>query len=135
MNRFQSINSASLWSRYDNPIPTRCLAPIDFLKIPALAVFFFWDRKGISAGMAEAKAPDMKGRTVEALYVRVRYLEYQIVCPFVWIGSPSPASEFAPPPPWERGGGGGGPCSMYTDVHVSRKNKETLIFHIVKTGK
>jgi hypothetical protein len=21
--------------RYDNPIPTRCLAPIDFLKIPA----------------------------------------------------------------------------------------------------
>ncbi len=22
--------------RYDNPIPTRCLAPIDFLKIPAL---------------------------------------------------------------------------------------------------
>jgi hypothetical protein len=33
------INSASLCSmaaRYDNPIPTRCLAPIDFLKIPAL---------------------------------------------------------------------------------------------------
>jgi hypothetical protein len=40
MNRFQGINSASLSSlasRYDNPIPTRCLAPIDFLKIPALA--------------------------------------------------------------------------------------------------
>ncbi len=39
-NRFQGINSASLCSltgRYDNPIPTRCLAPIDFLKIPALA--------------------------------------------------------------------------------------------------
>jgi hypothetical protein len=34
-NRFQGINSASLYSRagrYDNPIPTRCLAPIDFLK-------------------------------------------------------------------------------------------------------
>ena len=33
------MNSASLCSlagRYDNPIPTRCLAPIDFLKIPAL---------------------------------------------------------------------------------------------------
>jgi hypothetical protein len=32
------MNSASLWSlagRYDNPIPTQCLAPIDFLKIPA----------------------------------------------------------------------------------------------------
>jgi hypothetical protein len=38
-NRCQGINSASLYSmagRYDNPIPTRCLAPIDFLKIPAL---------------------------------------------------------------------------------------------------
>jgi hypothetical protein len=38
-NRFQGINSASLCSlagRYDNPIPTRCLALIDFLKIPAL---------------------------------------------------------------------------------------------------
>jgi hypothetical protein len=33
------MNSASLCSlagRYDNPIPARCLAPIDFLKIPAL---------------------------------------------------------------------------------------------------
>jgi hypothetical protein len=38
-NGFQGMNSASLWSlagRYDNPIPTRCLAPIDCLKIPAL---------------------------------------------------------------------------------------------------
>jgi hypothetical protein len=38
-NRCQGIKSASLCSmagRYDNPIPTRCLAPIDFLKIPAL---------------------------------------------------------------------------------------------------
>ncbi len=26
----------SLAGRYDNPIPARCLAPIDFLKIPAL---------------------------------------------------------------------------------------------------
>ncbi len=33
------MNSASLCSlagRYDNLIPIRCLAPIDFLKIPAL---------------------------------------------------------------------------------------------------
>jgi hypothetical protein len=32
-NRFQGMNSASLYSlvgRYDNPVPTRCLAPIDF---------------------------------------------------------------------------------------------------------
>jgi hypothetical protein len=38
-NRFQGTNSASLCGlagRYDNPIPTRFLAPIDFLKIPAL---------------------------------------------------------------------------------------------------
>ncbi len=37
-NRFQGMNSARLCSlagRYDNPIPTLCLAPIDFLKIPA----------------------------------------------------------------------------------------------------
>jgi hypothetical protein len=35
------MNSASLCSlagRYDNPIPTRCLAPIDFLKIPPLVI-------------------------------------------------------------------------------------------------
>ncbi len=38
-NRFQGMNSASLCSlagRYNNPIPTRFLAPIDCLKIPAL---------------------------------------------------------------------------------------------------
>ncbi len=38
-NWFQGMNSASLCSlagRYDNPIPPRFLAPIDFLKIPAL---------------------------------------------------------------------------------------------------
>ena len=34
------MNSASLCSlagRYENPIPPQCLAPIDFLKIPALS--------------------------------------------------------------------------------------------------
>ncbi len=39
-NWFQGMNSGSLCSlagRYDNPIPPRFLAPIDFLKIPALA--------------------------------------------------------------------------------------------------
>ncbi len=37
-NRFQGITSASLCSpagQYDNPLPTRFLAPIDCLKIPA----------------------------------------------------------------------------------------------------
>jgi hypothetical protein len=41
-NWFQGMNSASLCSlagRYENPIPPRCLAPIDFIKIPALAHF------------------------------------------------------------------------------------------------
>jgi hypothetical protein len=39
MNRFQGFDSASLCSlagRYDNPVPSRFLAPIDCLKIPAL---------------------------------------------------------------------------------------------------
>ncbi len=38
-NWLQGMNSASLCSlagRYENPIPPRCLAPINFLKIPAL---------------------------------------------------------------------------------------------------
>ncbi len=37
-NWCQGMNSASLCSlagRYENPIPPQCLAPIDFLKIPA----------------------------------------------------------------------------------------------------
>ncbi len=39
---FQGMNSASICSlagRYNNPIPTRFLAPLDRLKIPALYVF------------------------------------------------------------------------------------------------
>jgi hypothetical protein len=38
-NQFPGLNSTSLCSlagRYDNPIPTRFLAPIECLKIPAL---------------------------------------------------------------------------------------------------
>ncbi len=40
-NWFQGMNSASLCSlagRYDNPIPPWFLAPLDFLKIPALYI-------------------------------------------------------------------------------------------------
>ncbi len=39
-NWFQGMNSASLCcpaGRYENPIPPRFLAPLDFLKISALA--------------------------------------------------------------------------------------------------
>ncbi len=34
--RMNSASLCSLAGRYDNPIPPRCLAPIGFLKIPAL---------------------------------------------------------------------------------------------------
>jgi hypothetical protein len=34
--RGQGIDSASLSGRYDNPVPTRFLAPIDCSKIPSL---------------------------------------------------------------------------------------------------
>ncbi len=34
-NQFQGMNSANLAGRYDNPLPSRFLAPIDCLKIPA----------------------------------------------------------------------------------------------------
>ncbi len=47
-NRFRGMNSASLGSlagRYDHPIPTRFLAPIDCLKIPALD----WEEGNTSA--------------------------------------------------------------------------------------
>ncbi len=43
-NRFQGINSASLCSlagRYDNPLLTRLIAPIDCLKIPARRQDFY----------------------------------------------------------------------------------------------
>ncbi len=41
MNPYQGTNSARLYTslagRYDNPIPSRFLAPIDCLKIPAMS--------------------------------------------------------------------------------------------------
>ncbi len=50
-NWFQGMNSASLCSLaggYDNPIPTRSLAPIDCLKIPALHATVWFDTKEIA---------------------------------------------------------------------------------------
>jgi hypothetical protein len=51
------MNSASLCSlagRYENPIPPRCLAPIDFLKIPAQQGFILGTRtKGGRGGWEE----------------------------------------------------------------------------------
>ncbi len=50
-NRFQGMNSASLCSlagRYDNPLPPRFLAPIDSLKISALAGRYGYKKRRIS---------------------------------------------------------------------------------------
>jgi hypothetical protein len=47
-NRFQGMNFASLCSlagRYDNPIPTLFLAPMDCLKFSALVVLAFKQKK------------------------------------------------------------------------------------------
>ncbi len=44
-NRFQGMNSASLSGlagRYDNSILPWFLSPVDFLKIPAQIIFWFW---------------------------------------------------------------------------------------------
>jgi hypothetical protein len=57
-NQFQGTNSARLCSlagRYENPIPPRCLAPIDFLKIPALATYTGFIR-GILRGVRCTKS-------------------------------------------------------------------------------
>ncbi len=43
-NWFQGMNSASLAGRYDNPIPTRCLAPTDFLKISSSVRYQLWQK-------------------------------------------------------------------------------------------
>jgi hypothetical protein len=63
-NRFQGINSASLCSlagRYDNPIPTRFLAPIDCLKIPAQYMYVCTTSLySIKEGRAASKSPHKK---------------------------------------------------------------------------
>jgi hypothetical protein len=49
-NRFQGTNCARLCSlagRYNNPIPTRFLAPIDSLKIPAQTELVFVNVYGL----------------------------------------------------------------------------------------
>jgi hypothetical protein len=78
-NRCQGINSASLSSlagQYENPIPPQCLAPIDFLKIPALqkiltkgvmthehgflAIIFLWARKTFNFEFMSMRAKVLK---------------------------------------------------------------------------
>jgi hypothetical protein len=47
------MNSASLAGWYDNPIPARLLAPIDFLKIPALYIAAALCEKGYVTNAGE----------------------------------------------------------------------------------
>ncbi len=68
-NRFQGLNSASLSSpagRYDNSIPIRFLAPIEYLKIPALYTIrpdcaLISDVTGMQRGVADLKYEGVVG--------------------------------------------------------------------------
>ncbi len=74
-NWCQGLNSASLWSlagRYDNPIPTRCLAPIDFLKIPAL------DSVPASSGIVEFEGRQTKQFRI--MYVLKTAVNFYFYC-------------------------------------------------------
>jgi hypothetical protein len=60
----------SLAGRYDYPIPTRCLAPIDFLKIPAL-----YRRNDFEAGNIHYKAKGhCKGWALEEIALSLRIM-------------------------------------------------------------
>jgi hypothetical protein len=87
---FQGMNSASLCSvvvRYENPIPNRCLAPIDFLKIPAQEVIQWID----SASLCSLACRTVKygccigppGQGIDSLgslkCLQIRALEHRIV--------------------------------------------------------
>ncbi len=72
-NRLQGINSASLCSlagRYDNPLPTRFLAPVDCLQSPAL--HFLWNNS-ISNEVIQEQPPS---RNLLATVRRV--LQYRV---------------------------------------------------------
>jgi hypothetical protein len=73
-----SANLCTLAGRYDNPIPPRFLAPIGFLKIPALLSFH---RREI-----------------------IPYLEYQSSVPSPELAPPLPQASVSPP--GTKGGGG-----------------------------
>ncbi len=73
-NWFQGMNSASLCSlagRYDSPIPPRFLAPIDFLKIPALVFLIRIGIKGLCQGVT--KRCRLSWLTNSALVYELKY--------------------------------------------------------------
>jgi hypothetical protein len=57
--RMNSASLCSLAGQYDNPIPTRFLAPIDFLKIPALESQVFLNT--LAHGVGPAGPPYFQG--------------------------------------------------------------------------
>ncbi len=97
-NRFQGMNSASLCSlagRYDNPIPTQFLSPIDCLKIPALRnpyippphPFFSFSRRELKR---QKRRSSLMLRSIQELFglcrwgCRIRTLQYT-----TWIHPPN----------------------------------------------
>jgi hypothetical protein len=68
----KSASLCSLAGRYDNPIPPRLLAPIDCLKIPALAT----QPGGIDS--LESILGLLKSLKILALYLLVRIVQYSM---------------------------------------------------------
>ncbi len=77
-NWYQGMNSVSLCSlagRYENPIPPWCLAPIDFLKIPAQITFFFVPWKLIDCCVGKWKV-----KCLLFLFCFIILILFQIFC-------------------------------------------------------
>jgi hypothetical protein len=80
-NRFHGIDSASLCSpagRYDNPMPTRFLAPLVCLKIPALLFkhgwLQYWPKDVImGGGEGSSQLPTAHFRLLQANSKKIRY--------------------------------------------------------------
>jgi hypothetical protein len=82
-NRFQGNDSASLCSlagRYDNPIPTRFLAPIDCSKIPAQTSLKTLKMGDISKEVAKTLLTCMLDYTFLYLYCTSWYFYLLLTC-------------------------------------------------------
>ncbi len=86
------MNFASLCSlagRYENPIPPRCLAPIDFLKIPAQFASALWaalcSLLNISHSPTTAYRPQAKGLVELRPSYSVHMSRAAQICPGVLI--------------------------------------------------
>jgi len=73
---FQGMNSASLCSlagQYDNPIPTRFLAPIDCLKIPAQIKNIRISKNCLFTASAAVMAPNSKKLFANFYFIFLAY--------------------------------------------------------------